>query len=251
MGANIFGAVNFKEARIWAFDKVAMYNGQSASYVTRSLGANDDTPQPLNLHGWNQGTWPASGPHYIFTETGYNGANYTVFAWNNPFGANTLTNVGTVNLVTATGVSAGMPLDVPQLGGQNVQGNDFRPQDFEYRNGYAWSSQTIACNPGGGSVNCVRWAQINPANATVVNAGVYGSSGQYRVFADLAVNHCDAMAIGYSKSSSSMYPGIWYTGRLASDPAGTLQSESQLKAGEIAYTSFESSPPVVGGTIPK
>ena len=89
---------------------------------------------------------------------------------NNPFGGTSPSKVGTVNLVTATGVAAGMPLNVPQSGGSTIQGNDYRPQDFEYRNGYAWSVSTIACNPGGGTVNCIRWAKINPATATVVDA---------------------------------------------------------------------------------
>jgi hypothetical protein len=246
MGANMFYCTfvcNFLNSRVWAFDKWAIYNQQSAAFVSKNLGQSEDTPQPLNLHGWNQGTWPGSGPHYILTETNYDGASYSVFAWNTPFGANTLSTVGTFNLVTATGVSAGMPLNVPQFGSSALlQANDYRPQDFEYRNGYAWTATTIACNPGGGTVNCVRWAQIDPAAAAVVDAGVYASNGEYRTFADLAVNHCDDMGIGYTKSSSSIYPSIWYTGRESGDPAGTLQAEVLLKSGQIPYTAFDGSP---------
>ncbi len=243
MGANIFRGNFFKEGRVWAFDKAAMYTGATAASVSVGLGSSHDTPQPLNLHGWNQGTWPTAGPHYVFAETNYDGSTHTVFSWSNPFGANTFGAVGTVNLNAATGVTAGMPVNTPQLGGQTIQANDFRPQDFEYRNGYAWTSSTIACNPGGGTVNCVRWAQINPATASVVDAGVYSSGGAYRIFADLAVDACDNMAVGYTKSSASIYPAIWVSGRLSGDPAGTLQAETQLKAGEIAYTSFETSAP--------
>jgi hypothetical protein len=246
MGGNIFNCTiftcTFKEARVWAFDKAAMYAGQAAAAVTQSLGNSHDTPQPLNLHGWDQGTWPAGGPHYFFGETNYNGATYTVFSWNDPFGANSLATVGTVDLVAATGVGAGMPVNVPQLGGQTVQANDFRPQDFEYRNGSAWSVQTIACNPGGGTVDCIRWAQLNPATATVLDAGVYSSNGVYRFFGDLAVNHCDDVAVGYTKSSSAMYPAVWVTGRESTDPPGSLQAEVELKAGEITYTAFDSAP---------
>mgnify|MGYP001344906830 FL=1 len=241
MGANIFNT-GFKESRVWAFDKWAMYNGTSAAGVSKPLPTSEDTPQPLNLHGWQQGTWPGSGPHYFFTETDYNGATYTVWSWANPFSGTSPGNVGTVNLTTFTGVSAGMPVNVPQNGGQAIQANDYRPQDFEYRNGYAWSISTVACNPGGGTVNCIRWAKINPATATIVEAGVYGSTGQHRFFGDLAVNHCGDMAVGYTKSSSSMWPSIFYTGRKAGDAAGTLQAESQLKAGELAYIAFDSVP---------
>lgn len=243
MGANIFRGNNFKEGQVWAFDKVAMYNGQTAASATVGLGVANDTPQPLNLHGWAQGTWPSSGPHYFFAETNYDGSTHTVYSWNDPFGANNFSTVGTVNLNAATGVTAGAPVNTPQQSGGTLQANDFRPQDFEYRNGFAWTSSTVACNPGSGTVNCVRWAKINPATATVADAGVYGSNGEYRTFADLAVDACDNMAIGYSKSSSSSFPGVFVTGRLATDPAGTLQTETLVKAGEISYTSFEASAP--------
>jgi hypothetical protein len=243
MGANIFRGNSFVEGRVWAFDKAAMYTGSTATAVLQRLGSDEDTPQPLNLHGYAQGTWPTSGPHYIITETGYNGADHTIYSWDDPFGANVFGVKSTVNLNAATGVTAGLPLDNPQATGGTVQGNDYRPQDFEYRNGSGWTTMTVACNPGSGSVNCVRWAQIDLGTGTVIQAGVYGTNGDYRYFADLAVNHCNDMAIGYSKSNISTYPGVWYTGRLGSDAAGTLMPEAQIKAGEIEYTSFESSAP--------
>ena len=242
MGANIFDPNFFKESRVWALDKNAMYNGLPATAVSIGLGATEDTPQPLHLHGWSEGTWPTAGPHYFFTATNYNGATYSVFSWADPFGANNWQPVGTVNLVTSTGVAAGFPVDVPQSGGSAIQANDWRPNDFEYSKGYAWTTMTIACNPGAGTVNCVRWAKINPTNASVVDSGVFASNGEYRTFPNLAVNQCEDMAVGYTKSSSSSFPSIYVTGRQSGDPAGTLQSESLLKAGEITYTAFDSVP---------
>ncbi len=242
MGANMFTST-FLEGRVWAFDKNAMYDGLTASSVMQQLGSAEDTPQPLNLHGWSQGTWPTSGPHYILTETDYNGADHTIFSWDDPFGANSFTVAGTVDLNAATGVTAGAPLDTPQDTGGTLQANDWRPQDFEYRNGSGWTTMTVSCNPGSGSVNCVRWAQIDLSSMTVTQAGVYGTDGDYRTFADLAVNHCDDMAIGYSKSNTSSYPGVWYNGRLGTDTSGTLMSEALIKAGEIEYTSFEATAP--------
>jgi hypothetical protein len=103
---------------------------------------------------------------------------------------------------------------------------------------------TVSCNPGGGTVNCIRWAQIDLSNANIGPAGLgtYGGGGQYRFFPDLAVNDCSDMAVGYTRSSSSSYPSIWVTGRENTDPNGVLQAEAQLKAGEIAYTAFDDSP---------
>jgi hypothetical protein len=41
------------------------------------------------------------------------------------------------------------------------------------------------------------------------------------------------LAIGFSKSSSTMFPGIFYAGRLASDPLNSLaQGEHRMKRGK-------------------
>ncbi len=248
MGANMFGRRFFSEGRVWAIDKYAMYNGAtSLSVVTHSTGG-ESTPQPMNLHGAAQGTWPDIGePHYILTDGPYNGAEYGVWSWTDPFGADNLVNQGTVNLNTATGVTAGAPVDAPQYNSNiKLDGNDWRVQDAEYRNGYIWMADTIACNPGGGTVDCVRWAQIDPRGGpqqdtpTILNAGVYGSAGDYRIFADLAADDCNNMAIGYTRTSTNSLPSVYVSGRESGDDVGTLQSEVLVKAGEIEYDSFQS-----------
>ncbi|HSO19751.1 MAG TPA: hypothetical protein VLT88_09855, partial [Desulfosarcina sp.] len=241
MGANMFNP-GFVEARVWAFDKFAMYAAAPASYVTWSTGSSS-TPQPMNLHGFAQGTWPVAGPHYILTDNNFDGNVYGVFSWTDPFGANVLASEGTVNLAAFTGIAAGFPIDVPQAGSAALlQANDWRVQDAEYRNGNIWMTSTISCNPGGGTVDCARWAQIDPTGPTVLNSGVIASPGEFRIFADLAVNDCDDMAVGYTKSSTAMFPSVFVTGRLSTDPVGTVQPEVALKAGEISYTAFDGSP---------
>ena len=240
MGANMFAA-SFAEGRVWALDKFAMYAGTPMAVVTRSLG-QDGTPQPMNLHGFAQGTWPAGGPHYILTDGPFDGNNYAVWSWDDPFGADVLSKDGTVNLATSTGISAGFPVDVPQSGSnRNLQANDWRVQDAEYRNGNIWMAHTLACNPGGGTVDCVRWAQIDPTGPSVINAGVLGTDAEYRTFPDVAANDCDDMAIGYTKTSASTFASVFVSGRESGDSPGTLQAESLVKAGEVTYTSFESS----------
>ena len=52
----------------------------------------------------------------------------------------------------------------------------------------------------------------------------------------IAADNAGNLALGYSESSSSLYPSIYYTGRLATDPTGTLQSEGLLKAGSGSQT---------------
>jgi hypothetical protein len=240
MGANIFTG-GFSEARVWAIDKLALYSGGTVSVVGRSTGG-ESTPQPMNLHGWDQGTWPVSGPHYIITDGDYNGAIYGVWSWDDPFGVDVFIKVGNVDLVTGSGVITGFPIDVPQQDGSLLQSNDWRVQDAEYRNGMIWTATAVSCNPGSGTVGCVRWAQIDPAGPTVVDAGVLGSNDEHRTFGDVAVNHCDDMAIGYTKTSSSIYPGVYVSGRESGDADHTLQTEVLMKAGEKTYTPFDGAP---------
>jgi len=243
IGANMFGTSSFVEGRVWAVNKADLYGGALTLRIRSASTGTQSTPQPMNLHGWSDGSWPASGPHYILTDGPYDGARYGVWSWGDPFGVNTFVQKGLVNLNLATGVTAGMPVDAPQSGRRpKLDGNDWRVQDAEYRKGYIWMTNTIACNPGGGTVDCVRWAQIDPEDTpspSVVDAGVYSSDGEYRIFADLAVDECENMAVGYTKTSSSMYPGVYVSGRESGDPLGTLQNEVQVKAGEIKYTSFQ------------
>jgi hypothetical protein len=243
MGGNMFDG-SFDHSRIWAFPKAAMYNNEAATAVERSLAYSHSTPQPIKLHGYAQGTWPFSQSHYFLVETttDYSGVTHTLLAWHDPFGANNLTTVSTIDLNTATGYKAGMPVDAPQFGGELITANDGRPLDFEYRNGYGWTTMTIACNPDTTSVNCVRWAQINLGNGQVVQAGIHRSSNQYRFFPDLAVNACNDMAVGYTQSSEETFPSVWVAGRQSDDAAGTLPAAIELKAGEIGYTAFDASP---------
>ena len=124
-----------------------------------------------------------------------------------------------------------------------MAGNDKRPLDLEWGAGSLWTAQTISCNPGSGTVNCLRWAEINPSNANVLQAGVWAGNGIFVTFPDLAVNDAGDMAIGYTKSSASSYPGVWAASRSFNDPANTLSGETLLKAGEIKYLSFEPNSP--------
>ena len=240
-GANIFTS-SFLESRVYAFDKADMYAGNPADWASRDLPTTEDTPIPLNLHGWAQGTWNSGAYHYFITDYNYNGSTYRVWRWSNPL-SSAPAAVGVANLQTATGVTGGYPIDAPQQGSTaKLQANDYRPHDFEYRNGFAWFVTTIACNPGSGTVNCLRWAKINPVTAAVADAGVLSTNGQHRIFGNLAVNSCGDMVVGYTKTSSAMYPGVFAAGREDGDPAGTLQPELQLQAGALTYTAFDGSP---------
>jgi hypothetical protein len=238
----LFSGCSWVGGRVYAIDKWALYAGQPAQVVTHSVGSVNSTPQPANLHGYLQGTWPQDGPHYLFTED-YFGAIHSLWSWTDPFGANQLVLLANLNLSTASGVTAVFPPVAPQLSStQTLESNDWRGLDTEYRNGRLWLTNSIGCNPGGGTVTCVRWAEVDPEIPEVVQAGVFSSAGEHRLFPDLAANHCDTMAVGYTKTSSTIHPAVWATGRQRGDTAGTLQAEVELRAGDAVYTAFDAVP---------
>lgn len=233
MGANIFNAAGttFLRAEVWAMDKIAMSAGAPLPMPVMQTVANGFTPQPMNAHGFWQGTWPVGQPHHIVANQylpGYSGDLIDVWSWTDPFGANTFTNAGFVDLAVATSVPGLYPIDAQQNAPSSIQANDYRVLDNEYRNGRLWISQTISCNPGLGLVDCVRWAELDPTLPAVVQGGVIGTDGEYRIFPDLAVNHCDDMTIGYTKTSSMTFPDVWASGRLGTDPPGSVAPEAPL-----------------------
>ena len=92
-----------------------------------------------------------------------------------------------------------LPVSQPQQGGSNIQGNDNRLLDVEYWGGKLWTTHTVGCNPGGGTVNCIRWYEIDISSGSpsLVQQGTLSSSSTYRSFPDLGVNSCGDMLVGY------------------------------------------------------
>ena len=263
------------EGRVFAVNKRDLYRGRPLRVVTREVKPEgqptlrlDGTPQPAQLQGDRQWWWPKSEGHYIMTEY-FDGKVHSVYAWEDPFGEDEFDLVGDVDLAEASGVPCEgfscFPVPWPQAGSVEIlQANDYRGQETKYRNGHLWTAQTISCNPGGGTVNCIRWAQIDPRRVKpgvldlatgvldastkgVRQAGVFSSEGEHRTFPSLAVNHCDDMAVGYSVGSSSTFPSIAVSGRRFFDQRGTVRDEVALKEGEVPYTSFQDD----GGASPE
>ncbi len=85
----------------------------------------------------------------------------------------------------------------------------------------------------------VRWFEIRKTGSTwtLHQDGTYAPDSNHRWMGSIAQDHAGNMALGYSVSSSTVYPSIRYAGRLATDPLGTLpQAEVELHAGTVAQS---------------
>ena len=90
-------------------------------------------------------------------------------------------------------------------------------------------NHSVAVSGGSG----VRWYEIQAPNGTPVVAqqGTYAPDSNYRWMGSIAMDKAEDIALGYSVSSSSMYPSIAVAGRLPTDPAGALETETAVMTG--------------------
>ena len=83
-------------------------------------------------------------------------------------------------------------------------------------------------------IDGVRWYEIRTPNGTptaVQQATFAPADGTSRWMGSIAMDKQGNMALGYSASSSAVFPSIRYTGRLVTDLPNTMQSETRIIAG--------------------
>jgi hypothetical protein len=94
-----------------------------------------------------------------------------------------------------------------------------------------------ATSPGSDANHgAVEWFEFRNAGSsttqpTLFQSGTYDPDSSYRWLPSIAMDRGGNIAMGYSKSSTTVKPGIYVTGRLVGDPAGTMGAETQVQAG--------------------
>jgi hypothetical protein len=125
---------------------------------------------------------------------------------------------------------------IPQPGtGQQLDSlGDRLMYRLAYRNFGSYESLTVAQSVNTGGVTGMRWYELHGpwATPTVYQSGTYQPDSTYRWMGSIAQDHVGDMALGFAVSSSSVYPGARYTGRLVGDTLGTMgQGEGTLVSG--------------------
>ncbi|RMH21728.1 MAG: hypothetical protein D6696_05150 [Acidobacteria bacterium] len=93
----------------------------------------------------------------------------------------------------------------------------------------------------GGNVAGIRWAELRQTTVngpwTLFQDGTYSPDNNHRWMGSIAQDQAGNIALGYSVSSSSVFPSVRYTTRMAADPLGTLPGgEVECVAGTGAQT---------------
>ena len=84
----------------------------------------------------------------------------------------------------------------------------------------------------------VRWYEVRTPNSTptVFQQGTFGPNSSTRWMGSIAMDQSGDIALGYSVSSSSVYPSIYFTGRVAADTLGSMEGEQLIVNGSGSQT---------------
>ncbi|HEV8434004.1 MAG TPA: hypothetical protein VGR95_11375, partial [Thermoanaerobaculia bacterium] len=98
-----------------------------------------------------------------------------------------------------------------------------------------------ATTPAHGAIKWMEWRGASGSSApTLFQSATYDptpTATEYRWLSSIAMDKGGNIALGYSKSGPSVVPGIYMTGRLSSDTAGTMGAETTVQAGIGVQTS--------------
>ena len=240
MSANMFTrARTYAGVKVWAFDRNSLINGTMKN-VAFTLGTSYFSLIPST--DTNVSRAPAGTPNYFMSLYAPSTMRMWKFAvnWTTPTSS---TFTGPTNITVASFTKPTTSGLVPQLGSSSKLDSlgDRLMVQLQFRNINNTPSLWFNHSVVSGGVTGIRWYEIRnmAATPTVYQQGTYQPDSNYRWMGSIAVDKVGNAAVGYSVSSSAMYPAIRYAGRLVTDALGTLgQGEATLVAGSGSQTSY-------------
>lgn len=224
----------FQYAKIRVIPKAGPYAGGAAPFFDFTGMKNADnsvafTVQPCHTFGAPQVEYLAN--------TGFPSGNYLT-VWR-------IVNAATAPVLTRTQVAVSpysLAPNADQPGGvAPLNTGDVRVLHAVFRGDSLWTAFTTAHNWGTGANRAaVQWCQIRAAVPAVVQQGVYGASPSHYFYPAACPDANGNLTMVFSRSGTGEFGSIAYTGRRATDPAGTLQGSAVLKSGVAKYVGLDS-----------
>ena len=237
---NIFTGNTFSGAKVCAYNRTSMLAGAAATQVCFQLSPSFGGLLPSDLDG---AVAPPAGAPNVFVNFGSNSLNFWRFHVDFTTPSNsTLTGPINVPVAAFSAACGGGGACIPQPSTHQKLDSlaDRVMYRFAYRN--TGSSETAVVNHSitvgtskRNSTVGVRWYQLGNltgnSTPTVIQSGTFSPNSTFRWMGSIAMDKVGDIALGYSASSSSVFPSIRYTGRVPGDPTGTMESETSIKAG--------------------
>jgi hypothetical protein len=240
----------FREARLWAFDRTSLEAGGPLAYVVVDLDSLPGAGEYFTLLPATVGPLPAqlppAGRDELFVGESATAMRLNVFTLHPDYTGSGTTLSGPANVSEAAYTLADPPPRVPSPANSLDSLTDQLMAQAQYRriggSESIWVNHSVEMSANG--PYGVHWLQLDVTGGAIAPApaqqqiyGDVGGDGVHRWLGSVDVDRNGDLALGYSASSASLNPEIRYSGRLASDPPGTLgQGEATLFAGDASET---------------
>jgi hypothetical protein len=222
---------------VCAYDSAKMRSGAAATQQCFDLGSSYGGLLPSDFDGT---TLPPAGEPAYLVNFGTNSLNVWKMHvdWTTP--ANTTLSAPTSLAVSSFAQACGGGTCIQQSGTTQQLDSlaDRVMYRFAYRNFGTYASMVVnhSVKVSGNkhaSVNGVRWYELRVSGQTpsVYQQSTFSPDSNSRWMGSMAMDKVGNIFLGYSKSSGSMYPSIFFTMRNASDPLNTMQTEGSMFGG--------------------
>lgn len=241
LSMNVFNSTGtaFIGPQAFVFDRTRMLAGQSATFqAAPNLGSSIDPILPADIDG---SALPPSGAPETFIRFPGTGT-YTTYHyhvdWVTP--ANSTFTQFADPAAAPFSAACGSCVVQPSGGyGLDTLGDRLMFR-LAYRNIGGHEAVVGNYTVASGGVTGVRWFEIRNVTSgpeTVFQESTYQPDSTYRWMGSAAMDKAGDIALGFSASSSSVFPSIRYAARLASDPLNSMaQGEATLMAGAGSQT---------------
>jgi len=235
LSANIFpngGA--FSGPQACAMDRTNMLAGNAATMQCFQKSISDFSLLPSDLDG---ATAPPAGSPNFFVELGTT-TSLNLFKFHVDFttpanttftGPTSITVSSYTDACAATGTcirQKGVTQQLDSLG-------DRLMHRLAYRNFGDHESIVADHSVASGRSTGVRWYEIRSPNGTpaIFQSGTFAPDNNFRWMPSIGMDQAGDIVLGYSESSSTTFPSIFYTGRVPGDALGTMETEASIKSG--------------------
>ncbi len=229
----------FEGADACAMDRNSMLSGQAANIICFQQNSAIPSLLPADLDGT---ILPAAGEPAFFVDLstkagigGQGGRSLQLFSFHVDFSnpANS-TFTGPAKLPVADFTQLGM---VAQLG--TTQKLDSLGDRLMYRLAYRKFTDGHEALVVNHSISAgARWYEVRDPNGspTLFQQGTFSPDTNTRWMGSVALDQAGNIALGYSVSSASVFPSIFFTGRAPSDPLGSMATEQLIVNGAGSQT---------------
>jgi hypothetical protein len=231
---NMFSGVNFIGANACAMDRGKMLNGQPATIICFQQPSSIDSLLPSDLDGLIQ---PSPGEPAFFADFAANSLRLWKFhadfitPANSTFTGPTTLPVSNFSPLCGGGICVAQPGTIQKL--DSVADRlMYRLAYRKFNDGHEALVANHAITTG------ARWYEVRDPNGTptVFQQGTFHPDSSTRWMGSIAMDQSGDIALGYSVASSSVFPSIFFTGRVRGETLGSMETEQSIVNGTGSQT---------------